>query len=277
MNFTSQAISRHYIVLDIYSITGMISAFFMMLLMRTFDDLKDIEIDKDLFPERATPRGAVLKSDIQILSIISFIVLLVINILFARKTIIIFGITIIYALLTYKWFFAEKIHRKNVFLTMATHQPLPLMVNFYLIQTSLASGGVYEPFDRNQFVLLVIYSLPITAWETSRKIRSIDKETDYVTFSSIFGARGASFIPLVCLLLTGSFSIYIGFLLKLNYGYFIVAIMLILIVLFYYLRFIIKPINKFNILKNITMVFTTFLFLDMLIHVIMNYNIKIQF
>jgi hypothetical protein len=182
----------------------------------------------------------------------------------------------VYALLTFKWFFAEKIHREKVFLTMATHQPLPIMINIYLIHTALASGGVYERFTWKQFILLLIFSLPVTAWETSRKIRSADKETSYVTFSSIFGARGASFIPLACLLITGTLSLYVGYLLDFSLSYNLAVTILFIYILFYYLRFIINPVNENNMLKNAAMVYTTLLFLNMLVHTLINFRIVVQ-
>ncbi len=146
LNFTTQALSGQEIVIDGYTLVGMVTAFFMMLQMRTFDDLKDIEIDKELFPERATPRGAVFPADIRILSISSFLILLITNVLFGQLTMPVFIVMMVYALLTFKWFFAEELHRKNLFLCMLTHQPLPYMINFFLIHTALACGTIYEPF-----------------------------------------------------------------------------------------------------------------------------------
>lgn len=276
LNFSTQALSGQDIVLDVYGVSGMITAFFMMLLMRTFDDLKDIEIDKGLFPERATPRGAVLKSDIRILSMTSFVILVATNVLFAQDTLLIFAGMMVYALLTFKWFFAEEIHRKNLFLTMMTHQPLPLAINFFLIHTALASGTNYDPFTLNHFVLLLIFSLPVTAWETSRKIRSKDMETDYETFSMIFGARGATLIPFVCLLLAGSLSVYIGALLGFGTSFFVVIALLLVYVIYYYGRFLIRPVNEYNVLKTTAMVFATGMFFNMLVHIVMQFNVTNQ-
>jgi 4-hydroxybenzoate polyprenyltransferase len=276
LSFTAQAISGTSVVIDRYSIIGLVSAFFMMLLMRTFDDLKDFEIDKELFPERATPRGAVFKSDIQILSVSSFIILLIVNIWFAREIFLVFAIMMTYALLTFNWFFAEKIHRKNVFLTMVTHQPLPFMVTFYLIFTALASGPILEKFTWNHLVLLFIFALPVTAWETSRKIRSAEKETTYVTFSKIFGARGATFIPLVCLVITHGLALYLGQYLNFGLTYFITMMLLLIYMLFFYVRFIIMPTNENNVLKNTAMIFTSLLFLNLLVHTLLVCKVIIE-
>lgn len=275
LNFVTQIITNSIITINIYSIVGMVSAFFIMLQMRTYDDLKDFEIDKNLFPERATPRGDVLKQDIVKIAIFCFISLLLVNLIFATKTIFIFAIMMIYTVLTYKWFFAEKIHRKNIFLTMITHQPIPYVINFYLIHTALASGHFYETFTFKHFTVLLLFSLPVTAWESSRKIRAIGNETHYETFSLIFGTRPATFIPLTCLLITSFISIYLGFEFNFSNLYFIIIGIMCLSMLFYYIRFLIKPTIKNNVLKNVAMIFTTVLFFVMLIFIIMNYEINI--
>jgi len=277
LNFETQILSNSEITIDIYGVVGMISAFFIMLQMRTYDDLKDIEIDKDLFPDRATPRGAVLKSDIAKISIFSFIVLLLVNILFAPKTILIYGIMVVYTLLTFKWFFAEEIHRENIFLTMATHQPIPYVINFYLIHTALASGTIYESFTFKHFLILLFFSLPVTAWESSRKIRAIGNETEYETFSKILGTRPSTFIPLICLIFTSGIALYFGVELDFSRYYFIIISILSLFFLFFYIRFLIRPIIKFNVLKNVTMIYTTVVFFTNLYFIVMKYEIQFQF
>ncbi len=273
LNFASQAIAGEEIALDTYGIVGMITAFFIMLQMRTFDDLKDFELDKDLFPWRATPRLAVLKSDIQFLSILSFAMLVGTNVLFGQKTILIFIIMMAYALLTFKWFFAEEFHRKNLIFTMITHQPLPWVINYFLIHTALASGSSYEAFSTNHWMLLAIFSFPVTAWEVSRKIRAIGHETEYETFSMIFGTRPATWIPLICLLLSGIFSISIAMDLNLDTSFFWITGALLLYVIFFYGRFLWQPTVKNNVLKNTAMIFTTLLFLNFLVHVLMNFKV----
>jgi hypothetical protein len=273
LNFTTQAVTSGSIVVDVNCLVGMITAFFMMLQMRTFDDLKDIEIDKDLFPERATPRGAVLKSDIVLLSVISFVILVMTNLFLGQRTLLVFSIMMVYALLTFKWFFAEKFHRDHIFFTMLTHQPLPIMINFFLIHTALAAGEVYEAFTFKHVVLLLIFSLPVTAWETSRKIRSADKETHYETFSLLLGARWATVIPLTCLVLTGVLSIYTGMELGLSISHNLIALVMLLYVLIFYGRFLIWPSHKNNVLKNVAMIFTTVVFINLLVHVLLVFSV----
>ena len=130
-----------------------------------------------------------------------------------------------------------------------------------------------NPFTINHLLLLFMFSLPVTAWEVSRKIRSKDKETNYETFSMIFGARKAALIPFVALLISGAISIYLGYFLSLGLSFYILNIILILYISLIYSRFISKPINKNNVLKNQTMIFTSFLFFNMLAHVLLSYKV----
>jgi len=275
LSFSAQAISGQNIVFDQYTIVGIISSFFLMLQMRTFDDLKDLDLDKDLFPERATPRGAVLKRDIVFLSITSFIILCSINIIFAWKTIHIFAIMMIYLILTFKWFFAEKLHRRKIFLTMATHQPIPYAINFFLLHTALASGGVYEHFTINHLALLFIFTLPVSAWETSRKIRSADKETQYETFSMVLGVKKATLIPYFCFALMAGLSIYIAVLLNFSAIFYFTILIPITYVVFYYTRFLINPINENNVLKNASTVAGVLFLINNLVFIILGHSINI--
>ncbi len=275
LNFSAQALVGQDLIFDYYGLAGIISAFFMMLLMRTFDDLKDFDLDKQIFPHRSTPRKLVLKKDILALMMLSTAVLIGINVWLAPDTLLVFAVVLIYLFGTYQWFFAEKIHREKVFLTMATHQPIPYMINFYLLHTGMAAGGYYEDFGWNQFILVLIFALPVTSWEVSRKIRSADKETDYETFSMIFGAKKACLIAFSPLLLAGGLSFYMAHTMQLGISYYPIAALIMLYAFWVYLRFYFKPINQHNILKNGAMIFTTMLFLNLLIHIILQRELSL--
>lgn len=270
-NLIVQMLSGDEIVIDTMAIVGMISAFFMMLLMRTFDDLKDFEIDKDLFPWRATPKKLVLKADITALSLISFLVLLNVNVLWGKSTLGVFAFMISYCLLTYKWFFAEKFHRQHIFFTMLDHQPIPYVINFFLIHTALATGSNYESFGMNHLILWLIVSLPVTAWEISRKIRSADMETHYETFSMVIGLKLSTIIPMVFMTVTGLMCAYIGRELHFSMWFFLVDALVIVGILFFYLRFLLFPTKENNVLTNVALGTTTALFVNLMIHTIYTY------
>ena len=272
------------VVFDSTSFAGVVSAFFVMLMMRTFDDLKDFELDAHLFPHRATAQKLVLKRDIQAISLTSFLTLIVVNLIWGQPTLAVFAIMMTYTVLTFKWFFAEKFHREHIFFTMLDHQPLPYVINFFLIHTALASGAEYESFQTIHFILLLIVSMPITAWEISRKIRSADMETEYETFSMVIGRKPATIIPMLFLLTVCALHLHVGTLLgskssmverRMAFGplfqYIVYGIAAV--VLFFYLRFLIKPSKENNVLTNVSLFATTTSFLNLLFNTLIVYNI----
>ncbi len=261
------------VVVDSTAIAGVVSAFFVMLMMRTFDDLKDFELDAHLFPHRATARKWVLKRDIQAISVTSFLTLVVVNLIWGQQTLPVFIIMMTYALLTFKWFFAEKFHREHIFFTMLDHQPLPYVINFFLIHTALATGAHYESFQNIHFILLLIVSMPITAWEVSRKIRSADMETEYETFSMVIGRKPATIIPMLFLLTVCALHLHVGTLLAFGPVFQSIVYGIAAVVLFFYLRFLIKPTKENNVLTNVSLFATTTSFLNLLFNTLICYNI----
>lgn len=276
MNFIVQALSGEPLLIDQSFLVGIISAFFMMLQMRTFDDLKDIDLDIELFPHRATARKQVLKSDIVAISTVSFLVVLNVNIFFGQPTLPVYALMISYCLLTFKWFFAEQFHRKHIFITMLDHQPIPYAINFFLIHTALLSGLNYESFGLKHLMLLLVISLPVTAWEISRKVRSKDMETAYETFSMVIGMRLSTFLPLLFLLVAVGLSSYLGTFLEFGMSFQAVNGLIIAYLLFFYLRFLIYPKKEFNTLTNNALVSTTAMFFNLLIHVLIQFEIHMQ-
>ncbi len=273
LSYLVQLISKVEPVFDRYSIAGMITAFFFMLLIRTFDDIKDVDLDHDIFPDRPVSRGAVLIQDVYGLAIFSFSVLVIVNVWLAPASIWVFVGVMIYALGTFKYFFFEELHIRKPWVAMITHQPLPLSIIFLLIHISLASGGTYEPFEINHLYLLLSFALPVTAWEVSRKIKAPSQEIDrYATFSRILGPKGASAIPLILYLISAGASAFLAHSLDLHVGYYILLGCYLVFVIFTYGRFIAKPIPERNILKNVAMAYTALFFLTLLVFVFLAYS-----
>lgn len=273
LSFLVQLVSGVDPVLDQYSIAGAVTAFFFMLLIRTFDDIKDVDLDHDIFPDRPVSRGAVLIQDVYGLAILSFCVLVAVNAWLAPKSIWVFVGVMIYALGTFKYFFFEELHIQKPWVAMITHQPLPLSIIFVLIHISLASGTVYESFEVNHLYLLLTFALPVTAWEVSRKIKAPSQEIDrYATFSRILGPKGASAIPLILYMISAGASAFLAHHLQLHVGYFFLLGCYLLFVMFAYLRFIAKPIPERNILKNVAMAYTGLFFLTLLVFVFLAYS-----
>ena len=276
LSFLTQILSKNEPFIDSGSFVGIASIFFMMLLIRTFDDLKDVALDHEIFPNRPVSRGAVLIGDVKFLAIFSFFILVVINVLFAQRTLFIFTIMMVYALLTFKWFFAEKLHIENPKIAMVTHQPLPIVIIFFMIHTALALGVNYDRFTKYHFYVLLLFALPITAWEVSRKIKAKVNENKYETFSKIFGIKIAVCIPIILYTVAGIISMLIANELNFHYLFYITIIGYLLFLNYNFIRFLINPIPKNNNLQKVAMTFTSLLFITTMCFLLLKYSIKID-
>jgi len=276
LSFITQILSEHNPFIDKYSIIGILTTFFIMLLIRTFDDIKDEELDDEIFPNRPVPRGDVLIKDVKILSITSFVILVLLNVVFTSRLIIPFSILMLYALLTFKWFFAKEIHIKQPKIAMITHQPLPFAIVFFLILIALASGEKTDPLTLPHFLLFLVYSLPITAWEVSRKIKSKENENKYETFSKIFGTNIATTIPIVLYTVAGIVSMWIADYINLHYSYHFLIVIYLVYLNFNFIRFLRNPIPQNNNLQKVAMFFTSSLFITLITYLLIKYSIVIN-
>lgn len=277
LSFIAQILSNQTPVIDYYSIGGILSGFLMMLLIRTFDDIKDKELDDEIFPDRPVSRGAVLLSDVNMLALISFVLLVLINSIVLPKTVFVFAVMIIYALLTFKWFFTKDLHLKKPKLAMITHQPLPFAIIFYLLQVALATGNIYDEMTNLHFALFFVYALPITAWEVSRKIKAAENENKHETFSKIFGLVPAVLIPIILYTITVGLSFRIAHLIGLHILFSILLFIYWLYLIYNFIRFLKNPIPKKNNLQKTAMLFTGLLFSTLIIFLLANYSVKINF
>lgn len=253
-------------ILSFYSLIGVTTIIGFLLIMRVFDELKDEEVDKRLFAHRALPRGDVKKSDLVILALTTFVLVAVIN-SFRNYTLPFFLLCVVYAFLTFKWFFFKRIISTNLLLAFVTHQPLAVLINVYVASTAMVQVA-HHHWNIVMFALCIIFFLPVMAWEISRKIKPINSENDYVTYSKIFGPRLAAFLNFLILILFLTAIIVIGQRLGFNNAHVAIQLLMIMFVIFVYVRFMIHPIRKNLILKPVTEVLTslaTFVYLFFMI------------
>ena len=261
------------LVLPLSSLCGLFTVFGTMLLFRIADEFKDAATDKVLFPGRPLARGAVKFSDIKILGIIIFVLMLALNALFITLWIP-FVIILLYGFLTFKWFFMENRIRNSLLLAVITHQPLTLIVNIYIVFTVFHVIG-YTVFSFPVICALFIFFLPVVAWETSRKIRPLGEETDYVTYSKLFGPVKASLLPLISMLVAFIMILFISYTLHFLPVIFILLISLALIYMFFYLRFMFNPVKKNLMLKSVTEYTSILMFIIILTALIIDKGIHL--
>ena len=166
---------------------GVFTIFSFLLMLRIADDFKDYELDCRLFPNRPLPSGKVKKSDLKIFVTLLVIITFILNILFMNN-IFFFLFLYIYGGLMSVWFFNKAKIQPNLMLALVTHNPVQMIMNIYIISFACIKYNL-EPFTYiSVFTAFTLY-FPALIWEISRKIRAPKDETEYVTYSKLFGYK----------------------------------------------------------------------------------------
>jgi 4-hydroxybenzoate polyprenyltransferase len=232
------------------NILGTVSLFLFMLILRLMDELKDVDIDKQLFSERPLPSGRVLEKDIRFSLSICFLLVVLLhlsNLYLLISALVVLG----YSSLMFRYFFIPNILQKNLLLNLATHNPIiPVMLIHMLVIFSVRHH--LDPDTINfslSLLLILVYWLLFFAWEISRKIRAPKDENAYVTYSRIFGRKRAVVIAVCAQYMAISGYIYILNIVDISpfvIGLALVGFKLLTVA---YFRFLIKPSTKSSRLK----------------------------
>lgn len=173
--------------LGIQEVVGGFTVFSFLFWLRIADDLKDYEFDCRLFSERPLPSGRVKKKDIVTLAVGLITFTTIINFIFMNN----FGFFLFlytYGSLMAIWFFMKHKIQKNLILAVVTHNPVQLIINIYIISFTCIKYNLPAFTLTNALALLTLY-FPALIWEVSRKIRAPKDETEYVTYSKLFGYK----------------------------------------------------------------------------------------
>ena len=246
--------------LGIQEFIGGFTVFAFVLWLRIADDIKDFETDQVLFPERPLPRGAVYKKDIIIFCAIIQAITLALNIIFMNN-IIFFGILYFYGFLMSKWFFQKAKIQPSLPLALVTHNPVQMFVNLYVISFTIIKYGI-RPFTLTSVMALWTLYFPALIWEVSRKIRAPKDETDYVTYSKLFGYKKSTRFVLIVTIM----DIITNFILVWNLNKISVVILFLLVswMTWQFMRFMKDPeqfvlvdkVERYTYLQETTMLLT---------------------
>lgn len=195
----------HFIVLLNHGVTdfqvgvqeliGGFTVFSFLLWLRIADDFKDYELDCRLFAHRPLPSGRVKKKDLAIFVSILIAVTVLINLVFMNN----FGFFLflyIYGTLMSLWFFHKKKIQKSLPLALVTHNPVQMIMNIYIISFTCIKYDL-PAFDLTNFLAAWTLYFPALIWEVSRKIRAPKDETEYVTYSKLFGYKKSTWFVLI--------------------------------------------------------------------------------
>lgn len=158
--------------------------------LRIADDFKDYQLDCRLFPSRPLPSGRVKKKDLAVFVSILIAFTLIINFIFLNNFIFCF-ILYTYGSLMAVWFFQKHKIQNSLPKALLTHNPVQLIMNIYVISFTVIKYTITAVDLTNILAAFTLY-FPALIWEVSRKIRAPEDETEYVTYSKLFGYKKAT-------------------------------------------------------------------------------------
>ena len=171
--------------LGLQELIGGFTVFSFLLWLRIADDLKDYELDCRLFSYRPLPSGRVYKKDLAVFVTLLILVTAALNFLFMNNFCY-FLFLYIYGTLMSLWFFSKKKIQKSLPLALVTHNPVQMIMNVYVISFTCIKYHI-SLFTWINFLAAWTLYFPALIWEISCKIRAPEDETEYVTYSSLFG------------------------------------------------------------------------------------------
>ncbi len=176
--------------LGISELVGGFTIFVFLMWLRIADDFKDYELDCRLFAHRPLPSGRVKKSDLKTVLYVMFPIVAILNFVFMNN-IFFFVLLFTYGYFMAMWFFQKSKIQKNLPMALVTHNPVQIIMNIYVITFTCIKYNV--PFF-SIYTVLACFTLyfPALIWEISRKIRAPKDETEYVTYSKLFGYKKAT-------------------------------------------------------------------------------------
>ena len=88
------------------------------------------------------------------------------------------------------WFFQKHKIQKSLPMALVTHNPVQMIMNIYIISFVIIKYDLEVFTLYNAMAVFTLY-FPALIWEVSRKIRAPKDETEYVTYSKLFGYKKA--------------------------------------------------------------------------------------
>lgn len=185
--------------MGIGEVIGGFTVFSFLCWLRIADDFKDYELDCRLFSHRPLPSGRVTKKDLLCFVIPLIAVTLLLNLLFMNNFwFCLFLYT--YGSLMAIWFFQKHKIQKSLPMALLTHNPVQMIMNIYIISFVVIKYQI-PAFSLTTVMAAFTLYFPALIWEVARKIRAPQDETEYVTYSKLFGYKKATNFILVVTLI----------------------------------------------------------------------------
>lgn len=235
--------------------------------LRIADDFKDREVDKRLFSHRPLPSGRVSEKTLKIFISVLIAITLIINYIYMPNFLFCI-ILYTYGSLMAVWFFQKHKIQKSLPMALLTHNPVQLIMNIYIISFVIIK---YWPHINplNIYCILAVFTLyfPALIWEVTRKIRAPKDETEYVTYSKLFGYKKATDFAMVVTWI----DIITNFILVWNLNKISVLVLFLLVswMTYKFIQFkkdptkfkLVDAVEKYTYLQESTMIMTVILFM----------------
>jgi len=276
--FSLQALANEESIhISLPSMAGALSVVLFTLLMRIYDELKDAEADIRLgragdprYRHRPIVTGAVTIDDLVVLRWITTAVLIVINLPLGEWPLIGFTILFLVTWLSFKWFFCPAIS-EHLLLAFLTHSPISLFFGGYIVAVYAGDYSV-DSISAWALALILVFWAPLAAWETSRKIRAPDDETDYQTYSQVFGWKLAPFVPIAFITLGTTTAILLAIEMRLSWIFPAIVAAASLIPVYRCIAFRVSPSQKTANIQPYVELYAVVMDLGLLVAVIVSHG-----
>jgi len=188
----------------------------MLLLLRIYDELKDVEVDRRLaaagdpkYLARPLVRGLVDVEDLHALRGGLMVAALVLNVPLGAQVFGAFVVTFAIAWASSRWFFWPKM-REHLLIAFATHNPLTALLHAYVVVVFAADFGWGAVAPGVVVATIGAHQAMAAAWEVARKVRAPADETAYVTYSRVLGFRAAAAITAALVLVAAGCWAYVA-------------------------------------------------------------------
>ena len=259
--FVARSHGEAFSPVSVRSAIGIWSVFALLLMLRLMDEIKDRDIDARLFPGRALPSGRVLASDI-LFSLALVAALYVFANLAGGEALWVALFALGYAMLMFLHFFARDALRGNLLLTLATHNLIVPIIVIYALVLSAGEFGL-SPMQLDWHLagpFIAMIWAAILSWEISRKIRSREEESAYVTYSRLLRPSGAVLLAGGAQTLAVAFAVLFYLTQSLSPAYLAIIAAGYAAALFGHLRFLRHPCARTSKLKPYAEVFIVAVF-----------------
>jgi 4-hydroxybenzoate polyprenyltransferase len=259
------------------SMVGALSIVLFSLLMRIYDEMKDADADIRLgragdprYKDRPIVTGAVTLKDLAILRWVTTGLLIVINLPLGGWPLAGFAILFLVTWLSFKWFFWPEIS-SHLLLAFLTHNPITLFFGGYIVAVFAGDFGI-ENLDARALLLMLVFWAPLGAWETSRKIRAPEDETDYETYSQVFGWKVAPFVPIAFIIVATTSAILLSIEMGLSWSFPAVVTVASLVPAYRCIAFRVSPSQKTANIQPFVELYAIVMDLGLLVAVLVSYG-----